>query len=67
MSIPIDNSFTSANHKKGNKLCFKKEFLGTSLVVQWLGLLAPSAGDLGSIPHQGARYHMLQLGPSAPK
>ena len=67
MSTLIDNSFTSANHKKGDKLHFKKGFLGTSLVVQWLWLPAPSAGGLGSIPYQGARSHMLQLGPSAPK
>ena len=46
---PNDNSFTSANHKKGDKLCFKKGILGTSLVVQWLGLLAHSAGGLDSI------------------
>ena len=32
---------------------------GTSLVVQWLKLCAPNAGDLGSIPGQGS--HMLQL------
>ncbi|TEA38540.1 hypothetical protein DBR06_SOUSAS110452, partial [Sousa chinensis] len=36
-----------------------------SLVVQWLGLHAPSAGSLGSIPVQGARSHMLQLKDSA--
>ena len=35
--------------------------LGTSLVVQGLGLLAPKAGDPGSIPHQGTRSHVLQL------
>ena len=35
--------------------------LETSLVVQWLGLLVPKAGDLGSISSQGARPHMLQL------
>ena len=34
---------------------------GTSLVVQWLRLCAPSAGTLGSIPGQGTRSHMLQL------
>jgi len=33
---------------------------GTSLVVQWLRLHAPNAGDLGSIPGQGTRSHMLQ-------
>ena len=33
---------------------------GTSLVVQRLRLWAPNAGDLGSIPGQGTRSHMLQ-------
>ena len=31
-----------------------------SLVVQWLRLCAPNAGDLGSIPGQGTRSHTLQ-------
>ena len=35
--------------------------MGTSLVVQWLRLCAPSAGGLGSIPGQGTRSHMPQL------
>ena len=30
-------------------------------MVQWLRLLDPKAGDLGLIPGQGARSHMLQL------
>ena len=34
---------------------------GTSLVVQWLRLYAPSAGGLDSIPGQGTRSHMPQL------
>ena len=38
----------------------EKHALGTSLVVQGLGLLAPDAGGLGSIPGQGTRSHMLQ-------
>ena len=29
-----------------------------SLVVQWLRLHTPNTGDLGSIPGQGARFHM---------
>ena len=33
----------------------------TSLGVQWLGLRAPRAGALGSIPHQGTRSHTSQL------
>ena len=32
---------------------------GTSLAVQWQRLCVPNAGDTGSIPGQGARYHML--------
>ena len=35
--------------------------LGTSLVVQWLGLYAPDAGGPGSIPGRGARSVMSQL------
>ena len=35
--------------------------LGTSLVIQWLRLHAPSAEGLGSIPGQGTRSSMLQL------
>ena len=34
---------------------------GTSLVLHWLRLHTPNAGDLGSIPGQGTRSHMLQL------
>ena len=34
--------------------------MGTSLVVQWLGLQAVNAGRLGSIPGQGTRSHMKQ-------
>ena len=34
---------------------------GTSLLVQWLRLCTPNAGDLGSIPGQGTRSHMAQL------
>ena len=41
--------------------------VSTSLVVQWLWLHAPNAGDPGSITGQGTRSHMLQLRPSATK
>ena len=34
----------------------------TSLVVQWLRLCTLNAGGLGSIPGQGTRSHMPQLG-----
>ena len=35
--------------------------MGTSLVVRWLGLCAPNAGGLGSIPGEGTRSHMPLL------
>ena len=38
-----------------------RESLRASLVVQWLRLQSLQAGDLGSIPGQGTRSHMLQL------
>ena len=40
---------------------------GTSLVVQWLKLHAPSEGGLGSIPGLGTRPHMPQLRHGAAK
>ena len=39
-------------------LFFKNTIPGTSLVVQWLRLCAPSARGLGLIPGQGTRSHM---------
>ena len=39
----------------------REDNLETSLVVQWLRLHAPNAGDLGSIPGQGTRSHMQQV------
>ena len=38
-----------------------KGLLGTSLVIQWLRLHTPNAGDPGSIPGQETGSHMLQL------
>ena len=35
--------------------------MGTSVVLQWLGLHAFNAEGPGSIPGQGTRSHMLQL------
>ena len=48
-----------------NELChsfylffyFLKNVAGNSLVVQWLGLRASTAGGMGSIPGQGAKPH----------
>ena len=33
----------------------------TCLVVQWLRLRAPNAGNPGLIPGQGTRFHLQQL------
>ena len=44
-----------------------EERVGTSVVVQWLGLHALNAGGLGSIPGQGTRSHILQLRVLFPK
>ena len=41
--------------------CQEWKATGTSLVVQWLRLHTPNAGDPGSIPGQGTRSHMPQL------
>ena len=35
-----------------------KYISGTSMVVQWLRLHTPTAGDLGSIPGEGTESHM---------
>ena len=40
---------------------------GTSLLVQWLRLQAPNAGELGSIPGQGTKTPVLLLRPGAAK
>ena len=40
---------------------FLLSILGTTLVVQWLGLCAPNSGGLGSIPGQETRPQMVQL------
>ena len=39
---------------------YENEYIGSSLVVQWLRLCAPNTGALGSIPSQGTRSHMSQ-------
>ena len=38
-----------------------KLYEGTSLMVQWLRLCAPNTGDLGLVPDQETRSHMLLL------
>ena len=50
--------------KLNKKVELKENIEGTSLVVvQWLGLLASSAGaeGAGSIPARGTRSYLLQL------
>ena len=48
--------------------CRKVHGSGPSLVVQCRRLRAPNSGDLGSIPGQGTRSHMVQLKtPHAPE
>ena len=39
----------------------QKFVTGTFLVVQWLRIHAPNAGDMGSITGQGTRSHVRQL------
>ena len=46
---------------------FRKIHGGTSLVVQWLRLHTPNAGDLDLIPGLGTRSCMPQLRPSTVK
>ena len=48
------------SHKPGY-IDVKQIALGTSLVVWWLRLCAPNAGDLGSITSQGTSSHVPQL------
>ena len=40
------------------KVSFKENLPGTSLVVEWVRLRAPNAGNGDSIPGQGTRLHM---------
>ena len=54
------------SEKVGLKFNIKKTNSGTSLVVQWLRLHAPNAGDPGLIPGQGTRFHMPQLRSATP-
>ena len=51
----------SLNFILTNELLSILIFWGTSLLVQWLRLCAPNAGDSGSIPGQGNRARVLQL------
>ena len=53
---------SSPDHMTPLAMLSSKELeFGNSLVVQWLRLHTPNARDLGSIPGQGTRSHMLQL------
>ena len=62
-----DKSTTNKNLYCYDFLQIRKKKVETSLVVQWLRLLAPIAGDPGSIPSQGTRSHKLQLRPNTAK
>ena len=50
-------SFLMADHHNKSKV----DAVGTSLVILWLRLRAPSAARLGLIPGQGTRSDMLHL------
>ena len=73
MSLGNLPHFSAGQHRdiwafsNNNDTSVMKYCPGTSLVVQWLRLCAPKAGDLGSIPSQGTRSHMLQIRPSVVK
>ena len=43
----------------GDTIVNKNQPPGTSLVVQWLRLLTPNAGDWGSIPGQATTSHQV--------
>ena len=47
------DSLETQRHKQ-----VESEWMGTSLVVQWVRLCAPNAGGPGSIPGQGSRCCM---------
>ena len=60
---PMEDVFTPGYGKPSRTdvtchMFVKAHSLGTSLVVQWLGLSNPNAGSLGSIPGQGTSSHM---------
>ena len=55
---PTPRSLASQLH---SHTTLKARKFGTLLVVQWLRLHAPNAGDLGFIPSQGTTPDMLQL------
>ena len=64
--ISMPSSYTDFTQHIINFFCYQNKLFcfvsqGTSLVVQWLTLLAPNASGPGSIPGQGTRSHMPQL------
>ena len=68
-SFPFIKRLFSSSSLSSSSSCHGELEKGTrtSLVVQWLRLCIPNGGDLGSIPGQGTRFHMLQLWPCAAK
>ena len=54
---------TNGYFQRTRTIHFLNLYAGTSLMVQWLRLHAPSVGGPGSIPCQGTRIRMPQLRP----
>ena len=57
---PVYSTFSYSTLKLA-KTSYNQTIQRASLAVQRLRLCVPSAGDLGSIPDQGNRSHVLQL------
>ena len=53
--------------RSGHITTIKKPRGGTSLAVQWFRLHASTTAGTGSIPGQGARFHMLRGVPKEEK
>ena len=58
----MEKHLTEIHQLKGIKST--NQNLGTSVVVPWLGLSAPSKEGLGSTPGQKTRSYMLKLSPA---
>ena len=56
-----------ADHRTEGTYVSRREGVGTSLVLRRLRICVSNAGGPGSIPGQGTRSHMLQLGPDTAK
>ena len=59
-TVPMNIISAREQHKN---VLFKNIQAGTSLVVQWVRLCAPTAGGTGSVPGGGTKIpHVTQLG-----